>query len=409
MLTNNECTHLRDLLFAMTFPKERMFRFLAVVPGGDDEVEATVHFAYAPPVWDRAGRPSGTNNVATVLQEAIGATPYKGRRFALQFHEYMHGGWTLPWNITAKDSHDNFPTLVLLESDGGRVTGALMRNPHCYSVTPRLAGAYAEPHEVEALIEILARLDTDDLFMGWYKDYNITAESLDAAIAMAPETDAGQKAVLLYRSSEWLFGHWHNPTKSNPLTMELTSVADFHGTRVSASKRKARSNIEPARDMKTLAGDWSVLDNVLGVLAESATDYEQHPEGFEAHPAVAALCNWWNTYAPESARSARHFRLYVWDADNSTFMPGDPEEPAVQADALAHIPTYALFEKHGRPTVAVAFYRGRAFNTDLDGATQTYYANGEEAWDIGQPLDEVDEARYALRGLASLADELCGV
>lgn len=55
-LTPAQCLELRDLLFAPLFPtRKRQFRRLAVLPGGGNNAQATVHYAFASPVWERAG------------------------------------------------------------------------------------------------------------------------------------------------------------------------------------------------------------------------------------------------------------------------------------------------------------------------------------------------------------------
>lgn len=405
MLTENDCCNLRDLIFASTFQtgesgvSERLFRFLAVEPGGVGNSDATVHFAYAPAVWERAGYGSTPNDAMTLLEVTIDETPYKDKNLALQFHDYLRGGWPIAWGITAKESFNNFPSLVLLETEGGRVTGVLMRDSHSGNTDARLANAYAEPHEVEDLIEELTALAPDEQFMGWYKDCNIAADSIDAAIALTPESDAGQKHLFVYREMEWLWGLWNNPAKPHAYPMKLSSVADFHGTRVSAAKRRSRGGLDVAKAKQTIPGDYDMLDQALALLSE---DDGGEDSDFEAIPAIKALCDWWNTHAPEAMRPAGLFRVYVWKPNRRTFVAGDPEEPALQVDVLADIPAYAIFEREGCPTIALNFYRGRIFNTECEWGTQTYYANGEEAAQIGMDLGQVDEAFYTLKGLRAI-------
>ncbi|MFU0436822.1 hypothetical protein ACMZ45_19515, partial [Acinetobacter baumannii] len=60
------------------------------------------------------------------------------------------------------------------------------------------------------------------------------------------------------------------------------------------------------------------------------------------------------------------------------------------------------FEEDGKPAVLVWFLRGRAFNTEESGGTQIFSANGDEAYDLAQSLDETDEAYYSLVGLEEL-------
>jgi hypothetical protein len=403
-MNDSQCMALRDLLFVHRFPTnphERMFRFMAVTPGVVGGSDATVHFAYAPAVWDRAGLDSTTDDVVSMLKILVENSPYKDDRLTLQFHDFLNGGWPLPWSITAKDSFNDFPVMVLLESPDGGVTGALMRDPHCDNVSAKLANAYAEPLEVVGLIEKLISLQQSEQFLGWYKDCSLAAESLDAAIASTPESEAGQKRVLIYRGVEWLDGLWNNPIKPDAYPMTLSSLADFHGTRTSAGKRKSRGGLNVAKRNQTIPGDYDVLDEALALLTpadgKSGCDYE-------LLGAVKLLCNWWNTKAPESMRSAALFRVYAWDPENKTFVPGDPEEPAMQVEALSNNTSYALFELDGRPAVALTFYRGRAFNKEYDFGTQTYCTDGSPGWEIGVPVDQVDEAYYTLKGLRFLSE-----
>lgn len=402
-MDQNQCNDLRDLLFASRFQtnqKERMFRLLAVESGGVGDSEATVHFAYAPATWERAGYIRGTNEVAAILKAAISETLFRERRIAIQFHDYLRYGWPISWTITAKDSSNNFPLLILRELANGRVAGVLMREGSFGSAEARFAAEYAEPDEAKQVLVELDSLSADECFLGtWYKECNIAADSLAAAIAATPETEHGQKHVLLYSGVEWLSGLWNNPSKPHAMPISLNSVADFHGIRASEAKRCTRSGLEVTRLKQTIVGDYAVLDCVVGLLNP---EDGQETTNYEEIPAVRSLCEWWNANAPEAMRSAAAFRIYTWEENDKIFVAGDPEEPAIQSDALAGDPSYALFESEGRPSVAVKFYRGRAFNTESEWGTQTYSANGEEAWQIGADIDEVDEAYYSVVGLRAL-------
>jgi len=398
---------LRDFLFASRFqkaPSESLFRYLAVEPGGVDDSVATVHFAYAPPVWDRAGYDSSPADVMALLTSLIAETPYKDQPIALECHRYLGTGWPIAWEITAKASFDNFPLLVLCEDESGKVDGLLMRDAHCCNVKERLASAYVEPEDVRDLFAELRAAPANVQFLpGLYSDYSFTADSIDAAIVATPETEGGQKHVLVYRNAEWLSGLWNNPAKPNAFPMQLSSVADFFGTRVSAAKLRTRAGLDMAKGKHTIPGDYGVLEQALRLLtphdADNGVDYE-------AVPAVSALCDWWNANAPEGMRSAAFFRAYIWAPERATFIAGDPEEPALQAEILADMPAYAVFERHGRPTVALSFFRGRASYKEGEWGTQTFYVDGAEAYDIGMDLPEVDEAYYAVVGLLRLAQEL---
>ena len=301
--------------------------------------------------------------------------------------------------MTAKASYNNFPTLVLREDEDGSVSGVLMRNPHCRDYRVSFANNFVEPHEVDDLIGELNDLLANERYMGLYKDCDISAISLDDAIAQTPETETGQKDVLVYRKFEWLSGIWNNPQKPNAFPLKLSSVADFHGLRVSRAKRNTRVGLDVAKAKQTIPGDYDVLCSALRQLpkidAAEIGDYE-------AIPAIKMLCNWWNTHAPESMRPAALFRVYIWNQNRRTFIAGDSEEPALMAEVLAEIPAYAIFTRDGLPTVALNFYRGRSYNETHEGATHVFYANGEFGTDIGMDIAEVDEAFYALRGLRAI-------
>lgn len=398
---------LRDFLFASRFqkaPGESLFRYLAVEPGGVDDSVATVHFAYAPPVWDRAGYDSSPADVMVLLTSLIAETPYRDQPIALACHRYLGTGWPIAWEITAKASFDNFPLLVLCEDETGKVDGLLMRDAHCCNVEGRLANAYVEPDEVRSLFaEVTSRPANEEILPGLYTDYSFKADSIDDALALTPETDGGQKNVLLYRGAEWLSGLWNNPAKPNAFPMELMSVADFQGTRVSAEKLRTRAGLDVATGKQTIPGDYCILEQALRLLTPHDDD---DGVDYEAVPAVRALCDWWNANAPEGMRSAAFLSTYLWAPERSTFIAGNPEEPALQAEMLAKTPAYAVFERQGCPTVAISFYRGRASNKESEGGTVTFYANGEEASTIGMDIHEVDEAYYALVGLRRLVQQM---
>jgi len=405
-MNQTQCLELRDLLFAARFPsghQENIFRYLAVTPGavGDADAVAVVHFSYAPAVWVRAGEYA---DAEMVVRRLIALTPFAEEQIELQFHDYLRHGWPLPWAQTAKASHDNFPTLVLLELPDGAMTGVVMRDPHSGRVVERIAEAFAEPGEARIIVDRLRGLSEEDRYLSWYKEANIDAPSLEAAIASSPETEQGQKNLLLYRDNEWLETIWTNPlTWGHPGAGELhwTSVPDFHGTRASAAKRATRPGLDVVRQCQTLAGDAEVLLTAL----EQFRPLPSGPVGLdcESHPSIQSLCAWWNTNAPAEMHLAGYFRAYVWSERDQIFTPGDPEEPALSAKVLAEEGVYAVFDLEGLPPVVLQFYRGRAHNTVSEtGGTQIYLANGHESMDIGLDPDQVDDAYYAVKGLESV-------
>lgn len=392
-----ECLALRDMLFANRFStehKQRVFRYLAVEPGGVGDAVATVHYAYVPAVWERAGCFADADRY---LRELIAQTPYNGTPLALQQHDYLRQGWPLGWGRTAKDSFNDFPTLVLRETADGQVWGALMRDPHdAGDGTVAIAAAYAEPEEVDQLLRQLEGLEHHTKFMGLYNEGPLRAESLADAIAQAPATEAGQKAVLLYRGMEWWHGLW---TQGDDAPLSLSSMADFYGIRSSGAKRQTRKGLDIARNQQTIPGDYAVLEQALDLLPADELILD---DDYEALPAIQVLCQWWNEHAPESMRLAGVFRLYFWDDAERLFQAGDPEEPAVSATELSNDPCYALFERQGRPSVAASFFRGRSFNQKGPWGTNVYSANGDLGSKIGADPSEVNEAYYSFIGLRHL-------
>ena len=397
-----QCLELRDLISRCTFPADehghvhRRFRFVAVTPGGDG-ADATVHINHLEMVWRLAGV---EETPLQYLESVIAHSPFAARKINVAHCRE----WTAPWEITAVDPGRDFPTLILFEHPDRSVDGVLMREPHHGSHTD-LADAYPERAEALALLADLQALERYQPFMRWYKESNIHAASLDEACAAAPESPVGQKFVVVYRGDEWFFGIWNNPVKiprdaSKPLS--LSSIADFHGTRVSKSKLDTRSGLELVKGRETLRGESAVLEFALTVTRKLRQDGVDFKVGeFEAHPGVQSLCTWWNTVAPEPLRSAGCFRLYVWDEKRKVFQAGDPDEPAMDAGVLANCGPFAVFEKPGAPLVAATFYRGREFNVARGGGSVVFSVNGEEAYDMGLALHEMDEAYYSALGLAA--------
>lgn len=403
-MNQNQCNELRDYLFAAPFPsgsKEDVFRYVAVTSTAADGAAATVHYAYAPPSWERAEQ---TSTPTDFLLELIANSPFAGESLQLQCHDYLRNGWPLPWGITAKASLNDFPSLILVERTDGSVTGVLMRNSHEGRAMEKIADGFVEPHEVELIICELRAMPLDQKYYAWYKDSNVDADSLADALIATSESAARQKEVMVYRGAEWLWGIWNNPEKyPDSAGLHLSSVADFHGTRVSISKLATRVGLEAVRDNQTIKGDCTVLEEALARLRPR--HMEMFKGNYEQVPAVGQLCAWWNALAPEEMRYAASFRTYIWSEEGRIFSPGDPEEPALQATILASEGAYALFEQDGVPPVAIQFHRGREFNTDSNGGTQVYLANGAEGMDIGLDIGDVDEAYYAVKGLFSVQRE----
>ena len=402
MLTEVERLDLRYQLFAKRFQaghKEQIFELLAVVPGEKDGAEAVVHYSFAPPVWERSA--CATDHHVYVAQ-LIGSTSYKGRAIACVHHDYLCDEWPIDWNATAKHPSRDFPTLVVREYADGSVKGVLMRQARSYTYVGFRAD-YVEPEEVETALKMLGALAPRQKYCGWFKDSDIAAESLEAAISMTAESPGGQKFVVLYRDIEWFSGIWNNPTKDALLggTFSLTSVADFHGTRVSRAKRASRPGLVEVRKNMAISGSYSALRAALNLLTDTVP-WSKIKQDYEANGAVKSLCDWWNANAPEEMRFAGAFRVYRWNPGDMTFVAGDPEEPAMQANVAGNLRSFAIFEEVGQHTVLVWFLRGRAFNAEESGGTVIFSANGVPAYDLAQSLEETDEAYYSLVGLEEL-------
>lgn len=396
-------TEIRDYLFTAAFDhathKESAFRCLAVLPSRTDGAAPCIHFAYAKPVWDRASVP---HEPEKLIRRMLSERGLHEEQFATQYHEYLGGRWPLPWTLTATDSVNAMPTLVLCEKADGSVTGVLMRETHSRgSSAARLANDAPEYADALGWIEAYRGKTKGHIFYGWWKDADIDAGSLQEAIATTPTTDAGQKAVVLYRGHEWLSGHWN---ADSPVSFgeagehALSSVAEFHGTRVSKATLEQRETLEVARHGTQIVGEWELLHRAMSSLAPGARYATS-----ELHPAVRLVCAWWNTKAAEGSQCAGSFRLYVWQDSNRGFLPCDCDEPMMTAKTLSDNPSYALFEEAGMPTVAAIFFRGAKHHVGQpDGSTMVHYANGDAAMEIGLDKSQVDDAFYSVLGLERL-------
>ncbi len=165
---------------------------------------------------------------------------------------------------------ETFRPWSLREYADGSVKGVLMRQARSYTHVGFTAD-HAEPEEVEAGLKMLAALAPRQKYCGWFKDSDINAESLEAAISMTAESPGGQKFVVLYRDIEWLSGIWNNPEKDSLLagSFNLTSVADFHGTRVSKAKRASRPGLVEVRKNMVIPGSYPALRAALNLLTDT--------------------------------------------------------------------------------------------------------------------------------------------
>lgn len=391
-----ECLELRDILFAAKLNneyKESVFRYLAVIPAELEGGAPTLHFAFVPAAWHRARM--DTSSSLDVVRTLLEMTPYRERQVQVQQVDYLRGGWALPWDLTAKDASNDFPTLVIKELADSSATGVLMSDSNTCGTGVTLADRYAEPLEAEEIVGILRALNPGMRYGGWWKVANIDASSVKSAMELAKaRSPSEQQVVQLYRDNEWFTG------LSSNSSMRMTSIADFHGTRISAAKKLKRSDLSVARKAQTLQGDYPALQAAVSVsMGESMDDFA---DDYESAPSTRLLCAWWNQVAPVSHKSAATFRVYVWSSASSIFKPADSEEPAITAENLARSNSYCLFDSPEGLTFAITFMRGKEFNNFENGYTDVYFTNGDHACSIGQALSEVDEAYYAHIGLQRL-------
>ena len=398
-----QCSHLRDFLFASSFLTdhgcEKVFRFLSVEVEMNSCPVVTVHYAYSTAVWERA---YCRVNSDQYVESLVAASPFCGDAIKVRRHSYLGGAWPRPWNLTAKEEINNFPVLVLHELVDGLVTGVLMRDSQSSNTIRKFADAVAENWEVRLGIEELMLMPQGAKWDGWYKESNIDPMPLDEAISMAPQTLGGQKGVVVYRSNEWLSGTWEaSQGQSEELAsakLDLRSVADLYGVRVSRMKLLSRAGLDIVREKQTLVGDYDCLERSIKHLGEIAVGIN-----CEEDAAVKLLCSWWNHNAPSELQTAGLFRVYIWDEASRTFIAGDPEEPTMQAEDFNAEQCYSVFESEGRPAVVLIFYRGREFNTEGEWGTDIYSPNGMLGRSIGLDPSEVDEAYYSMIGLWDLA------
>ena len=261
-MQDTQCLAIRDWLFDQhdrVTGTARLFRYVAVVPNDSDVKSATVHYALARPVpitGTFAAEPDD------IVRELLAQSPFRSAELHLAEHDVLKDSWPVKWGLTAKDSLSNWPVLVLSERDDKSVYGVVMRSPNLESNALRFASLYCDPEEVGLILDLLMLMQPDDAFLGWFKESEIAASDLEQALAATPQTDAGQKFVLLYRTDEWLSGIW-NADRPIVERINLTSLADFHGIPVSLAKKRRRADLEQACDNQTVTGDYDALVKAL--------------------------------------------------------------------------------------------------------------------------------------------------
>lgn len=414
-LTEAACLALRDHLWAQAwFPSSqtRMFCFLAVTPGGYGEAAATIHFAFQRATWtQQAPDPSPER----ALELLLDASPWAQTLLTLDYHDHLRHPWPVDWAITLKEEHRAWPTLVVQETIQGAVDGVLMWDTLMDQTEAALANVAAEPLDVQMLLRGLKHLPPDAdaqsfhplLGRGWIKAANVQAPHLLQLFEQAPLKQQGRAQVLVYRHAdeEWLSGQFDREGTTDEFlapqpSLTWHSVADAHATRVSVRKRQSRGSLDVVRQAQTIQGDWTALRQAL----KQVTTQDLHAADLEQVPAVRTVCDWWHDHAPAGMRHAEVFKVYQWIPEAQIFRPFDRDEPARDAHSFAEVPSFALFERAGLPTVAVVFGRGRAHHRRGGPyGAQTFYANGAVAWNIGCDVTELNEARYAVEALLALA------
>lgn len=413
----NQRTELRDILFSCKFKmshnnveySENVFEFLSVEPDENDPELTVIHYAFAKPVWDRANCKKDPDGF---IEEILDETPFKNFKISLEYHNYLAHGWHRPWELTAKSDSRSFPVIVVYEKDDGSVTGALMSDSRGGERTSvETADLYPEPEDALNIITFLRSLDVNTKYSCWYKNFNIDAKSLQEAIKSTPQTQAGQKGILVYKESdgEWFDCLWNqlrdDENEEEYLKkggLQTYSIADREGVAVSKKKLEKRKGIDTVIKNQTIEGDYDVFIRSLVLMKGSGVEWGKC---YEKHPAVTNLCDWWNKNAPEPMRFAGVFRVYAWDEENKIFIAGDNEEPSLKAEDMASQKCMSVFQREGQTTFAAIFFRGKKFNKAGGRfGTQTFRADGSDGWDVGLRLHEVDESLYTAVGLQSLFD-----
>ena len=404
MQNQQELNEIRDALFGLRLPgqtSQRKFRFLAVTSETDTEIQ--VHFSYSPSAWSRAGLQL---DPVAALKEAFLKIDTRGANVEFIEHDVTKEGWPVPWGLTAKSTLDNLPYVLLYENDDGSVYGTLMRDPHISDAVVHIANKFAEPHEAKALVDQIRTIDKDAEFFSLYVDKNINASALEEVLDVLPQESGAGTYMLVYRKDEWFFAIVNKQdVEKRGAYIRLNSVADVHGTKLSKTRAEKLGSLELFLSKTPLRGDYQVLLDAVSVMEP----YINIPMGYcESRPSVKNITNWYGAINP-SRLKADLFRVYIWDEENNLFAPADPEEPLITVAQMATPPIVtcsAVFQKEGLPTIALVFYKGREHNKTSNGVTQTFFANGEPAWEIGLENEAVDEAYYSLMGIHKIADAI---
>ncbi len=145
-------------------------------------------------------------------------------------------------------------------------------------------------------------------------------------------------------------------------------------------------------------GDWKVLEKAM--LQAKTFHHPFKGRNYENTAAVAGLCAWWNTHAPDWAQGARCFRVGVLSGGQVSYL-GQREQPSSFPEDFARGACYALFRSPRGFNYVVHFLKGKADNRVTPFGTQVFQANGVPAWQVDSK--EVNESFHSIEGLRELA------
>lgn len=400
-MKKQELQDFQEFLFNKKLPEnsygtqENFFRLLHL---SNDNEAITINYSLSPGAWERSGR--GTTFGNEYIQEIINESQFKNLK--CKFNQVFYKTWHFPWDLTSKESINNFPLLILIEKDNDSVDGVLMRNTHNQQIEKNIAEKYFEKSDVLNLIDELKDLPKNENFLSIYKDKNISANSLEETYPIIDYSEGQQAQILIYQNNEWLFG---TVEKDNAqyVNGNFFKVSDFYGLPASKQIINMREDIDSVVVNQTIPGDEEVIYKAIHQLNAINQIPGITPEDF---PPFKTIWQWWNDNAPKNMKDARLFHIYIWNPENRLFIAGNDFEPANKPENISKIPTYSLFTLKNKLTVVIAFFKGEEHFKQIGNSVQTFYADGSEAWEIGGSINELNETYYCLSGLQKIADKI---
>ncbi len=140
----------------------------------------------------------------------------------------------------------------------------------------------------------------------------------------------------------------------------------------------------------------------------AGTAYDGEMAGCERHPALLALCGWWNEHAPDPPhRRVGLCEVDVRVRDDGEYWPGYYETPTRKVDHPVKVPEIAA--RIG-DVVLITFHQGQGAATyDAGCGCELWDVAGNPWQTVGATADEVgsgecDEGWYTLNGLAALPE-----